>query len=76
MPHGKESAMCKWLCPRVAERIIRDCIITFGHVGVSLESELPNRLASAVCLQIGDGTADIMKIVITRNILGKEFLPY
>jgi len=25
---------------------------------------------------IGDGTADIMKIIIARELLGREFLPY
>ena len=33
-------------------------------------------LPDAIGLELGDGAAEIQKIVISRELLGKEFLPY
>lgn len=74
--HSKESAMAKWWCTQAAADIIHDCILLHGHYGYSKDLPFEHRLTEVIGEQIGDGTPDIMKIVISRDILGREFLPY
>ena len=74
--HVKESAMCKWWCPTVAVRAIHDSLLIFGHVGYSDEYPIEQRLRDAIGFEIADGLAQIMKIIIARELLGREFLPY
>jgi len=76
-PHTKESAMCKWWGPKVAvEAAIHDALLIHGHIGYSREYPLEQRLRDAIGIEMGDGTAEIMKIIICRELMGKEFLPY
>jgi len=72
----KESAMAKWLSPVVAFNAISNCIQNYGAVGYTSETQLESRLREVRGMWFADGTADIMKIVIGREILGKEFVPY
>jgi cyclohexanecarboxyl-CoA dehydrogenase len=74
--HTKESAMCKWWAVQVAVRAIHDALLIHGHIGYSKEYPLEQRLRDTIGFEIGDGTAEIMKIIICRELLGKEFLPY
>ncbi len=76
LPHTKESAMCKWLCPKVAIRVIHDALLIHGHVGYSEEYPIEQRLRDVIGHEMADGTAEVMKIIILREILGREFLPY
>ena len=69
IPHDKESAMCKWWCPEIATQIIHDALIIHGHVGYSKEYHLEQRLRDVLGLEIGDGPSNIMKIIISRDIL-------
>jgi len=74
--HVKESAMCKWWCPKVSVEAIHDAMLIHGHVGYTRDYPLEGRLRDAIGFQTGDGTAEIMKIIIAREIIGKDFLPY
>jgi cyclohexanecarboxyl-CoA dehydrogenase len=74
--HSKESAMAKWWCTKNAEDIIHDCLLIHGHYGYSKDLPFEHRLREVIGEQIGDGAPEIMKIVISRDILGREFLPY
>jgi len=74
--HTKESAMCKWFCPQVAVKVIHHAILIHGHFGYSEEMPLEQRLRDAIGWQFADGTAEIMKIIISRELLGREYLPY
>ena len=76
LPHTKEASMAKWWVPETCVRIIQRCMIIFGHVGYSEEYPIEQRLRDALGMQIADGTPQIQKIVIAREILGREFLPY
>jgi cyclohexanecarboxyl-CoA dehydrogenase len=69
IPHGKESAMCKWWCPEAASQIIHNALVIHGHVGYSKEYHLEQRLRDALGLEIGDGPSNIMKMIISRDIL-------
>ena len=76
LPHTKESAMAKLWCPQVAERAIHNALLVHGHVGYSEEYPIAKRLRDAVGFELTDGTAEIMKIIIAREIIGRESRPY
>lgn len=68
-PHTAEAAMCKWLCPKTAVDVIHQCLLTHGHYGWSLDLPHQQRLRDVMGLEIGDGTAQIMKMIIAREKL-------
>jgi cyclohexanecarboxyl-CoA dehydrogenase len=68
-PHTAEAAMCKWLAPKTAVEVIHQCLLTHGHYGWSLDLPHQQRLRDVMGLEIGDGTAQIMKMVIAREKL-------
>jgi len=76
MRHSKESAMAKWWCTRMAFNIIHECLLIHGHYGYSKDLPFEQRLRDVAGEEIGDGPPEIMKIIIARDILGREFLPY
>lgn len=68
-PHTAEAAMCKWLAPKTAVDAIHQCLLTHGHYGWSLDLPHQQRLRDVMGLEIGDGTAQIMKLIIAREKL-------
>lgn len=75
-PHTKESAMVKWWVPKVTFDVVNDCIQNKGATGYTTESLDELKLRYIRAYWITEGTIDIQKIVIARDILGKEFIPY
>ena len=67
LPHTAEAAMCKWLGPKTAVDVIHQCLLTHGHHGWSLDLPHQQRLRDVMGLEIGDGTAQIMKMIIARE---------
>jgi cyclohexanecarboxyl-CoA dehydrogenase len=76
LPHAKEAAMVKWWGPKAAVDAIHDCLLLHGHYGYTKDLPLEQRLRDVIGLEIGDGTAQVSKIVIARELLGREYLPY
>jgi cyclohexanecarboxyl-CoA dehydrogenase len=68
-PHTAEAAMCKYLAPKTAVDVIHQCLLTHGHYGWSLDMPHQQRLRDVMGLEIGDGTAQIMKLIIAREKL-------
>lgn len=68
-PHTAEAAMCKWLGPKTAVDVIHQCLLTHGHYGWSLDLPHQQRLRDVMGLEIGDGTAQIMKLIVARERL-------
>ncbi len=75
-PFTKESAMTKFWVPQVAFNVVNDCIQNRGAVGFTTETLDEYRLREIRGSMIGDGTSDIMKIIVARELLGREFVPY
>jgi alkylation response protein AidB-like acyl-CoA dehydrogenase len=75
-PFTKESAMIKFWVPQVAFNVVNDCVQNRGAVGYTTETMDEYRLREIRGSMIGDGTSDIMKIIVAREILGREFVPY
>ncbi len=75
-PHTKEAAMVKWWAPTIARETIHQCLLLHGHYGYTDELPFEQRLRDVIGLEIGDGSAEIMKIVVARELMGRETLPY
>lgn len=69
LPHTREAAMCKWWAPKLAFEVVHTCLLMHGHSGYSNELPFEQRLRDVLGLQIGDGTAQIMKLIIARETL-------
>jgi cyclohexanecarboxyl-CoA dehydrogenase len=74
--HSREAAMVKWWCPRIAFTIIHECLLIHGHYGYSKDLPIEQRFRDSVLTEIGDGTAEIMKIIISRDMYGREFFDH
>ena len=68
-PHTAEAAMCKWLGPKAAVDVIHQCLLTHGHYGWSKDLPHQQRMRDVMGIEIGDGTAQIMKMIIARTRL-------
>lgn len=75
-PHTKESAMVKWWAPRLAVEVIHQCLLLHGHYGYTGELPFEQRMRDVIGLEIGDGTAEVMKLIVARELMGREALPY
>jgi cyclohexanecarboxyl-CoA dehydrogenase len=76
LPHTKEASMCKWWVPQISTEILHRCLLMHGHYGYTNELPIEQRLRDVMGWQIGDGSAEIQKIVIARELIGREYLPY
>lgn len=74
--HTKEAAMAKWWAPKLAVETIHQCLLLHGHYGYTDELPFGQRLRDVIGLEIGDGTAEIMKLIVARELMGREALPY
>jgi cyclohexanecarboxyl-CoA dehydrogenase len=72
----KHSSMVKWYAPVLAFNVVNDCLQNRGALGYTTECLDEYRLREIRGASIGDGTTDINKIVVARELLGREFLPY
>ncbi len=76
LPHSAEAAMVKWWAPKLAYETIHQCLLVHGHAGYSVDLPFEQRLRDVLGLQIGDGTAQIMKTIVARTRAGRKNVPY
>jgi cyclohexanecarboxyl-CoA dehydrogenase len=76
LPHTAEAAMCKWMGPKTAFDAIHQCLLTFGHYGWSKDLPHQQRMRDVMGLEIGDGTAQIMKLIVARERIGRAAVQY
>jgi cyclohexanecarboxyl-CoA dehydrogenase len=76
LPHTAEAAMCKWFAPKTAVDVIHQCLLTHGHYGYTNDLPHQQRLRDVIGLEIGDGTAQIMKLIIAREKIGRIAVQY
>ncbi len=67
--------MAKWWAPKLAADIVHQSLLTFGHAAWSTDNPQGQRLRDVIGLEIGDGTAQIAKLVVARHLLGRRFAP-
>lgn len=75
LAHTKEAAMCKWWAPKTAYEVINQCLLSHGQFGYLTDRPIEQRLRDVLGLQIGDGTAQIMKLIISRANLPRQLAP-
>ena len=75
-PHTAEAAMVKWFGPKTAFDAIHQCLLTFGHYGWSMDLPHQQRLRDVMGLEIGDGTAQVMKLIVARERVGRLAVQY
>ncbi|WP_246490525.1 acyl-CoA dehydrogenase family protein [Brevibacterium oceani] len=75
LPHTSQAAMCKWWAPLEAYHAIHQCLLLHGQNGYKQDRDVEKRLRDVLGMQIGDGTAQIMKLIIARESAGREFAP-
>jgi cyclohexanecarboxyl-CoA dehydrogenase len=71
LPHNAEAAMNKWWAPKLAFDVVKQCLLAHGHTGYGEDLPFAQRLRDVLGLQIGDGTAQIMKNIIARELTPK-----
>ena len=76
LAHTSEAAMCKWMGPKYAVEVIHNCLLTAGHYGYSFDLPHQQRMRDVMGLEIGDGTAGVMKQIIARQKIGRAAVPY
>lgn len=76
MKHTAEAAMCKWFAPQTAFEAAHQCVLLHGHTGYDKSTPHQQRLRDIMGLQIGDGTAQIQKMIIAREKIGRVAVPY
>jgi len=72
--HTREAAMAKLMGPRASADALHACIILNGWMGYDQELPHEQRLRDVIGLEIGDGTPEIMKLIIARSAIGREFV--
>ncbi|HEY9384709.1 MAG TPA: acyl-CoA dehydrogenase family protein [Gemmatimonadales bacterium] len=69
-PHKKEAAMAKLYCSELAMRTTTKAVQIFGGYGYTAEYPVERMMRDAKVCEIGEGTSEIQRIVIARQILG------
>ena len=72
----KETAMAKSICPVIGIEACNNAMLTLGHVGYSSDYPVEQRLRDAYGFQFADGTADIQRTILVRELIGKEYVNY
>ena len=71
-PFGKEAAMAKLYCSEVAKEVADEAVQIHGGYGLMKDYPIERIYRDQRLLQIGEGTSEIQKLVISRFVL-KEF---
>jgi alkylation response protein AidB-like acyl-CoA dehydrogenase len=68
LPVTKEAAMAKYYASEVAVRVATDAVQVFGGYGYTKDFPVEKYYRDAKLCTIGEGTSEIQKIVIAREI--------
>lgn len=67
-PFGKEAAMSKLYCSEIAKEVVDDAMQIHGGYGLMEEYDIERFYRDQRLLQIGEGTSEIQRMVISRHI--------
>ncbi|HWA40631.1 MAG TPA: acyl-CoA dehydrogenase family protein, partial [Gemmatimonadales bacterium] len=69
-PFKKEAAMAKLFCSELAMKATTQAVQIFGGYGYTAEYPVERMMRDAKVCEIGEGTSEIQRMVIAREILG------
>ena len=72
-PYSMEASMAKMFATEMAEKVCRDAIQVHGGYGYSSEYPVERLYRDARLMTIGEGTSEIQRLVIARQVLKMEF---
>ena len=67
-PMAKEAAMAKLFCSEVMRRCVHHAVQLHGGYGLMKDYEVERLYRDQRLLEIGEGTSEVLRIVIARNI--------
>jgi alkylation response protein AidB-like acyl-CoA dehydrogenase len=71
LPMTKEAAMAKYYASEVAVKVANDAVQVFGGYGYTKDFPVEKYYRDAKLCTIGEGTSEIQKLVISREVLKK-----
>jgi cyclohexanecarboxyl-CoA dehydrogenase len=71
-PHTSLASMSKWWPPKIAKDAIEAAMRIHGNLGYATEFPLQQRFRDVMAYLVADGTAEIQKRVIARDILARQ----
>jgi len=75
--HGtKYASMSKWFGCEAAIDALWFCARTYGHLGYTEDMDIMQRMLDVMGWAWGDGGWEIQKMVIAREVFGRELIPY
>jgi len=69
-PYSTEAAMAKLFASEVARQVTNDAVQVHGGYGYVSEYHVERYLRDAKLTELGEGTSEIQRLVIARNLLG------
>lgn len=73
LPHSAEAAICKGMVPEICVGAIQDCLVLHGHYGYTQDFPVEQRLRDVMGQLIADGTPQIQKMIVARELFGREY---
>lgn len=67
-PFGKEAAMAKLYTSEIAREVADEAVQIFGAYGLVRDNDIERFYRDQRILQIGEGTSEILRLVISRHI--------
>lgn len=67
-PYAKEAAMSKLYCSEIAHEISHEALQIHGAYGLMREYDIERFYRDQRLLQIGEGTSEILRVVISRHL--------
>jgi short/branched chain acyl-CoA dehydrogenase len=68
LPYAKEAAMSKLYCSEIAKEVADEAVQIHGGYGLMKDYDVERFYRDQRLLQIGEGTSEIQRIVISRHI--------
>ncbi|ACU74185.1 acyl-CoA dehydrogenase domain protein [Catenulispora acidiphila DSM 44928] len=68
LPYGTEAAMAKLFCTDMAMKVTTDAVQVFGGYGYTADFPVERYMREAKVLQIVEGTNQVQRLVISRNL--------
>ena len=68
IPYSKEAAMAKLYCSEIAKEVADEAVQIYGANGLIKNYDIERFYRDQRILQIGEGTSEILKLVISRQL--------